>query len=80
VLDADAVYQVTLRWTRPEGNLRRLRADMFALIGEIAESVTYVHERVMDAVVCFDVCTGLLDGDTPFRPHGHLLRLTVDRT
>ena len=79
-LDDDAVYQVTLRWLQPGGHLRRLRGDVFALIGSIAESATYVQQRVTtDDVVIYDVCTGMLAGDSPFRPHGHLMRLTVQR-
>jgi hypothetical protein len=54
-----------------------VRADVFAVIGSFAEGSTHVRERSTDAVVEFDVATGLLDDQTPFRSHGHLVRFRV---
>ncbi len=63
----------------------RLRADAFALIGEIAEASTFV--RIIDAeagatagggaVAEVDVVTGLLDDETAFLTHGHTVRLRI---
>jgi hypothetical protein len=71
------IYEVHLQWKRTDGRLRDLRADIFALIGSVAESATYVHQRVADDHITYDVTTGTLDADSPFQGHGHLLRLSV---
>lgn len=49
----------------------------FALLGEIAESATYVRQRVLEDRVFFDVVTGMLGPDAHFAPHGHTLRLEI---
>lgn len=74
----DGVYEVTLEWTRPEGNLALLRADIFALVGAIAEGTTFVQQRIMPDRLAFEVITGLLEGETHFRSHGHLVRFHVE--
>ena len=74
---ADGVYDVTLEWSRQDANLARLRADMFSLVGVIAEGVTYVHQQVTDDQISYELITGLLDGETHFRGHGHLVRFRV---
>jgi hypothetical protein len=76
-LNADGVFAVDLVWNRPNSRLRQLQADMFALIGEIAENVTFVRQVVGDGSVEYHVATGMLSGDSPFAPHGHLLQLRV---
>lgn len=73
----DGVYVVTLDWSRPNPGLGRLRADFFALLGEIAESTTFVRQRLADDAVAYEVTTGMLDGDAPFAGHGHLLRFRI---
>lgn len=75
--DEDATYVVDLTWSRPEGSLRRLRADVFALIGEVAESTTHVRQVIKDAAIEYRVATGMVAGDGPFAGHGHLLRLRI---
>jgi hypothetical protein len=72
----DAVYVVSLDWSGTP-RLGHLRADVFALLGAFAESATYVHQRVEDAAVCYDIATGMLDADMPFRPHGHLVQFRI---
>lgn len=74
---AGGVFSVAVEWTRDTPRLGLLRADVFALLGAIAESVTAIHQHVAADGIHYDVVTGMLDGDTPFRPHGHLLRLVV---
>ena len=73
----DAVYVVSLDWSGAPPRLGHLRADVFALLGAFAESATYVHQRVDDDAVCYDIATGMLDEDMPFRPHGHLVQFRV---
>jgi hypothetical protein len=73
----DGVYEVDLAWDRPSPSMRRLRADAFALIGEIAEGSTFARQVVTGAAIEFHVATGLLVGDTPFAPHGHLICLRI---
>lgn len=71
----DAVYVVSLDWEGP--SLGHLRADVFALLGSIAESVLYVHQRMQEDTICYDIATGMGGEDTPFRSHGHLVQLRV---
>ena len=73
----DGVYVVALEWARPEPRLNLLRADAFALIGTVAEGATFVEQRMGEEQIEFHVATGMLDGDSPFKGHGHLLRLRV---
>jgi hypothetical protein len=68
-----------------------VRAAAFALIGAVAESATYVRQRRMAAdgssppdvdlpgggEVLFEVATGMLEPDTSFAAHGHVLLLRV---
>ena len=73
----DGVYVVALEWNHSEPTLRLLRADAYALIGVVAEGATFIYERRIDEAIEFHVTTGLLDGDTPMKGHGHLLHLRV---
>lgn len=77
---AGGVYDVTL--TRDDMPTRRagLRAQIFAVIGRLAEANTSVVERVVDGAVEYDVVTGSCPGDSEWAPHGHLLRLRVSWT
>ncbi len=36
----DALYEVTVEWRRQDGTMAQLRADMFQLVGTIAEGTT----------------------------------------
>lgn len=73
----EAVYVLTLDWSRDGATMRLLRADAYALIGAIAESVSYIHQRVEAETVHYDVVSGMLAADTPFQPHGHLVELRI---
>jgi hypothetical protein len=73
----DAVYVVTLEWSRSQPGLHRLRADAVALIGTVAEGSTFVQQRVIEREIEYHVTTGMLEGDSPFAPHGHLLLLRI---
>ncbi len=61
----EAVYVVTLKWSRPQPGLHRLRADAVALIGTVAEGSTFVQQRVIDREIEYHVTTGMLEGDSP---------------
>lgn len=73
----DGVYLVALEWSRPGSRLGRLRADFFALLGTIVESTTFVRQRPAEDAIEYDVTTGMLDGDSAFAGHGHLLRFEI---
>jgi hypothetical protein len=56
-----------------------MRSDAFAFLGRIAEHTTHVRQRTFDDRVEFEMATGTIAGETPFVPHGHLIRLRVRR-
>ncbi len=72
-----AVYVLTLEWTRRDAGIGDLRADVFALLGPIAENATHVQQRGGGDRIEYDVTTGMLEGESRFRPHGHTLRVRV---
>jgi hypothetical protein len=74
--DDAGLYAVTLEWRPDRPTKSGLREDVFALVGSFAEQSTHVRQRVTDGTFEFDVTTGILD-ETPFRPHGHLVRLRI---
>jgi hypothetical protein len=71
---ADDVLEVEVSTTaRSRGELR---AAAFALIGSFAEAATHVNATSPDQTsVDVTVTTGILDGDSAFAPHGHVVRL-----
>ena len=73
----EAVYVVTVEWRPDRATRAGLREDVFALVGAFAELSTHVRQRPADDAVEFDVTTGMVAGETLFRPHGHLVRLRV---
>ncbi len=72
----DGLYIVALDWSGPVPRLANLRADVFALLGTIAETVLFAHQHVRDDAIYYDAATGIVD-DSPFRAHGHLLQLQI---
>jgi hypothetical protein len=74
---ANAVFRVTLEWTRPDGTVHDLRRDAFALIGSVAKGVTHVAQHVRIDQIEFDAATGVLEGESRFHRHGHMLRLRI---
>jgi len=82
-VEADGTFVVTLRARNAHGS-GQTRAAVFALLGQIAETATYVRERPQRAgspnppgEVVFEVATGIPPGDGPFATHGHLVRFRV---
>jgi hypothetical protein len=59
-----------------------IRATIFSLLGTVAEVSSHVRQRRSESsdgsgeTLTFDVVTGIVD-ETPFKPHGHTLRLHV---
>jgi hypothetical protein len=86
ILDAqsseDGSYEVQLRWTGEQAGIGLIRASIFSLLGGIAEPSSYIRQRRTEsapgspATLIFEVVTGIVD-ETPFKPHGHTLRLSV---
>jgi hypothetical protein len=93
-VENDAAYSIRLRWQGDARDVRGVRAAAFALIGAVAESATYVRQRstaadgsvppdvyrLRDGEVVFEVATGMLESDTGFATHGHVLLLRVTLT
>jgi hypothetical protein len=71
------LFTVTLEWTPAEATKVGPREDVYAVLGSFAEFSTHVRQRVGDGAVEFDVTTGMLADETPFRTHGHLVRLRI---
>jgi hypothetical protein len=76
VLD-DGRFEVDLRSTGENGGVGATRQVVYALIGSIAETATYVRQRREDGSVTFELVTGLIGADAQFTPHGHAVRLRV---
>ncbi len=81
LLDAtvlDAVLDVELAWIgdaspRPD----TVRSEVFRLLGSFAEHTTHVVQRSTDDAVEFEIATGTTAGESPYLPHGHLVRVRV---
>jgi hypothetical protein len=92
-IDGEGCLVVELEHEGSDGEraLAEVRADAFALVGQVAETSSFVRvaER-RDAAgssapgappdVEVDVVTGLLDDETSFASHGHTLRLRITCT
>jgi hypothetical protein len=72
-----AVLVVELTWDGAWGTWDRLRADAFMLLGRIAEHTTHIRQRTFEDRVEYEMATGTLGGESPFAPHGHLVRVRV---
>jgi len=53
------------------------RVGAYALVASVAEPATLVREKEQEGVRTFEVVTGFLEGDSPFEPHGHVIRLVL---
>ena len=69
-----AVFEVALAWDREGSGIGRLRADVNALIGSVAEGSGHVRQHMTDGEIRYEVTTGMLDGDSGFSGHGHRSR------
>ena len=66
-----AVYELALAWDREGSGIGRLRADVNALIGSVAEGSGHIRQHMTDGEIRYEVTTGMLDGDSGFSGHGH---------
>jgi hypothetical protein len=75
---ADGTFEIDLRWTGEQRAVGKRREAVFALLGSVAETSSYVRQRDSDSgELLFEVVTGMLEADTSFAPHGHTLRMLV---
>ena len=75
--DESGAYVVELSWQGRLGDLRGVRAAAFELLGQVAETATYVRQRRERDRVLFEAATGMGGADSPFAPHGHVIVLDV---
>jgi expansin (peptidoglycan-binding protein) len=73
----DGVFTVDLEWTGTTASLRDLRADVFALIGRLAEGNTFVRQKIVEGGLEYHVATGEIGDDSSFGEHGHLMQMYV---
>jgi hypothetical protein len=78
-IDDDGVFVVGASWSGSWGAWDALRGDAFAFLGRIAEVTTHIRQRTVEDGVVFEMATGTVADETPFVPHGHLIRLHVPR-
>lgn len=76
----EGVLVIELVWDGEWGTWDALRADAFSFLGRIAEHTTHIRQRASEDRVEFEMATGTLTTETPFVPHGHLVRLRVRPT
>ena len=71
-----AILVVRLRETEIErGSKVDRRRRLLTVVGAFVEPSTFLRFADDDRIL--DIATGVLDGDGPFRGHGHLVRLQV---
>ena len=66
------MFIVRIAWPGVPGS-GEAREAAYAIVGSFAESATSVRQRGLS----FEVVTGLLEQDTLFKSHGHLVRLEI---
>lgn len=76
-LGDDGVVDVEAVWGGEWGALGAMRAEVFSLLGSIAEPTSHIRQRMFEDRVEFEMATGTLPDGSPFTPHGHLIRLCV---
>jgi hypothetical protein len=81
-LGDDGVVEIETVWGGEWGAWGVIRAEVFSLLGSIAEPTSHIRqrmfeERMFEERVDFEMATGTLAEGSPFTPHGHLIRLRV---
>jgi hypothetical protein len=71
------IFEIELQWTGESADPCHIRAAVFTLVGHFAEGSTYVHQILVEGTLEFHVTTGLVESDSRFTPHGHLIRIIV---
>lgn len=74
----DGTFDIELEWHGDGESVGQVRSAVYALLGSVAETATYIRQRRVDGALVFDVVTGMIGDDIAFAPHGHALRLFVD--
>ncbi|WP_432931315.1 hypothetical protein ACQPZZ_11090 [Microbispora sp. CA-135349] len=69
----DGVYEVTVSLAGDREGVH-VHRDVIRLLSAIAESVFFVRQA---APGVFECVTGMLDGDSGYASHGHMVRLIV---
>jgi hypothetical protein len=75
--DDAGAFVLTLTWNGRAGDIGGLRATAFELLGQVAESATYVRQRRGEGRVVFEAATGMVGEDSHFAPHGHVIVFDV---
>jgi hypothetical protein len=73
----DGTFEVELSWTGGDVGVGEVRRTVFALIGSVAETASYVRQLRENGRVTFELVTGLIGDDARFVPHGHAVRFRV---
>lgn len=73
----DGVLVVDLTWNGAWGSWDLMRAEVYSVLGRISEHSSHIRQRTFEDRVDYEMATGTLGGETPFVPHGHLVRLRV---
>ncbi len=80
-IDGDGRLLVDLVHAPVDGDRPRalIQADALRLLGLVIEGATFVaiEKRDADDTLVIDIVTGMLDDQTPFKAHGHTLRVRV---
>ncbi len=70
----DGTFEVELTWTGDDPGIGEVRRTVYALVGSVAETATYVRRRRNGDSVAFELVTGIIGEDARFEPHGHAVR------
>jgi hypothetical protein len=73
----DGTFEVELTWTGEEVGIGEIRRAVYALVGSVAETATYVRQRRNGDSATFELVTGIIGEDARFEPHGHAVRFRV---
>jgi hypothetical protein len=73
----DGTFEIELTWTGEEAGVGEIRRAVYALVGSVAETATYVRQRRDDGSATFELVTGIIGEDAHFEPHGHAVRFRV---
>ena len=80
-IDEDGRLVIELVHAPVDGDRLRavLQADVLQLLGSVIEGATFleIQQRGANDALVVDVVTGLLDDQTPFKTHGHTLRMSA---
>jgi hypothetical protein len=77
-VEEDGRYVIEVAWTAGPASRGAVRAAAFRLVGAIAEHSTHVRERRDGGRLEYEVTTGILDGDGPWRGHGHVVLFRIE--